>query len=484
MAKLKLSEIDMGLGAVPKADPMHDAQTLLHRSLGTDSGDYRALPLAQITLNPQNDYAGADTDDDIRELADDIVRNGLLHNIVVSDRTREGGGYMILSGERRYKAMSLLYKEKKENRYALITAKVLSGLDALDEMLVLDAANLQTRGGMQDEKRFRKATLRFIENLKQKGGVSERDAVTLATRYTGVSEKLIDKNITVETQLDPAILSLLDRELIPKNQAVQYAKLPRETQTLIAENLLFAHEAGNAALKDANDKLAVAAKTISELHARLETGERGMREVDEEISGAQLSLAALNAMAENAATDEVSGEELSRQIETVRATLGTLETQKKMYASTINGARAALKKSEDTLARIKSETQASMTTDEAAEAEPTAPIKTEAVGNALRTDIAAMVNKTMKKAESGVSALSSRTAVNRLLKLDEQGKRVMLDRMYDMRNALTEAIAALENAVRSEGTITADGEKAPSPAAVHSEGDGEYVPIELDEETV
>ncbi len=463
MAKLKLADIDMGLGNVPRGDPLHDAQTLLNRSLGTDSDDYRAIPLSQIILNPQNDYSGEDTDEDIRELANDIERNGLLHNIVVSDHTKSStdtagiaGVYMILSGERRYKAVRLLYEERKENKYALILCKVLAGLDELDEMLVLDAANLQTRGGMQDERRFRKATLRFIENLRKKGGVSERDAIGLATRYTGVSDKLIDRNLTVEKNLHPEILSLLDRDLIPKNQAVQYARLPAEMQAMLAQNLSAAYAMGGAALKDANDKLFLATKTIADLTSRLEAKEKSMREVDEEIANAQLSLTALNAMAEDAARAGEMTEELRDQIDLVKKTLAELETQKRMYANTIASAKATLKKSEDRLADV-GRTQTHLTDG----ADDGSGFRTGGVpgDNALRNDIAAMVNKAMKKAESGVQSVTSRTSVNRMRKLDLQGKRVMLERIHDMRVLLDDAVTMLEDAIEQDSKKQGTGER-------------------------
>ncbi|MBQ7298306.1 MAG: ParB N-terminal domain-containing protein [Clostridia bacterium] len=422
MPKIKLTDIDMGLGAKPQSDPLHDAQTLLNRSLGTDTEDYRSIPLNMIALNPENDYSSEDTEEEIEELAHDIERNGLLHNIVVSDRTRETGKFVILSGERRYKAVSWLYRERQENKYAVILCKVLSGLDALDEMLVLDAANLQTRGGMTDERRFRKATFRFIENLRRKGGVSERDAVILAEKYTGVSDTLIEKNLMVETQLHPDILALLDRDLIPKNQAVQYARLPEDVQKLLAENLAAAYEIGAAELRDVNDKLYTATRTIADLHAQLEQRMRGMREVDDEIAEVQLSLSALNAMAEAGETSE----ELEEQIEIVRKTLGDLEQQKRMYANTISNAKAALKKSEDKLSSIGVSPK---------------------TGNAKTDDIAAMINKNMKKAETSVAAVTSKTTVNRMMKMDSAGKKVTLERLRSLRQSIDTVIRLLERGI-------------------------------------
>lgn len=422
MAKIKLTDMDMGLGSMPQSDPLHDAKTLINRSLGTDSDDYRSIPLQMIELNPENDYSTEDTDEEIEELARDIERNGLLHNIVVSDRTRETGKFVILSGERRYKAVSWLYRERQENKYAVILCKVLTGLDALDEMLVLDAANLQTRGGMQDERRFRKATYRFIENLRKKGGVNERDAVVLAEKYTGVSDKLLEKNVMVETRLHPDILALLDRDLIPKNQAVQYARLPEDVQMILAQNLASAYEIGAAELRDVNDKLFVATKTIAELNAQVEQRMRGMREVDEEIAEAQLSLSALRAMAE---AGEAS-EEMEQQMEVVRKTLGDLEQQKRMYANTISNAKAALKKSEDKLSEIGVSPK---------------------TGSAVTDDIAAMINKGLKKAESSVTGITSKTSVNRMLKMDDAGKRVTLERMRALRQALDSVISLLERGI-------------------------------------
>ncbi len=409
----------MGLETMPQSDPLHDAQTLLNRSLGTDSEDYRSLPLQMIVCNPQNDYSEDDTEEDIEELARDIERNGLLHNIVVSDQVRETGKYMILSGERRYRAVKWLYEQRQENKYSVILCKVLSGLDPLDEMLVLDAANLQTRGGMQDEKRFRKATMRFIENLQKKGGVSERDAAALAVRYTGISEKLVDKNIAVEKNLHPEILSLLDRELIPKNQAVAYARLPEETQRILAENLIAAYEMGNHELRDVNEKLYVATKTISELSAQVEMKTKGMREIDEEIAEAQLSLSALNAMTEAGESSET----LVQQIEIVRKTLSELEEQKRLYVNTINNAKAALKKSEDKLARIG---------------------VTKKSGDTLKDDIAAMVNKSMKKAENGIMGITSKISINRIVKMAPSGQRVMLERLEDMQTMIQNAIDSIK----------------------------------------
>ena len=54
-----------------------------------------------------------DDDESIQQRADAIERNGLLHNIVVGQR--EDGTFMLLSGERRGKALRLLQKREQES---------------------------------------------------------------------------------------------------------------------------------------------------------------------------------------------------------------------------------------------------------------------------------------------------------------------------------------------------------------------------------
>ena len=64
----------------------------------------RDISLFNIRTNPDNEiFREIDDDEDIRILADDIKRNGLLHNLVLFPSTEEGREvYVLLSGERRW----------------------------------------------------------------------------------------------------------------------------------------------------------------------------------------------------------------------------------------------------------------------------------------------------------------------------------------------------------------------------------------------
>ena len=65
-----------------------------------------SVPLSKIDLNPNNQAAENDSEEGIRQLADDISTVGLLHNLVVNDAG--DGRYLLISGERRFKALRLL----------------------------------------------------------------------------------------------------------------------------------------------------------------------------------------------------------------------------------------------------------------------------------------------------------------------------------------------------------------------------------------
>ena len=141
-------------------------------------GEYSEININDIEENPDNDlYRELDTEEDIALLADDIRRAGLLHNLVVFPKTGVGGKYVLLSGERRLKALELLVKQERLEKEAagapgtmsqwqIAKCRVVRGLSDNEKIVYLDAANLQVRGSVGNEKVLRLATMRFIQNLQ------------------------------------------------------------------------------------------------------------------------------------------------------------------------------------------------------------------------------------------------------------------------------------------------------------------------------
>ena len=63
------------------ADRLKDMSSYLGQS--GDGKETELIPLQNIKLNEANDYRRLDREEDIQTLAEDIERNGLLHNLVV-----------------------------------------------------------------------------------------------------------------------------------------------------------------------------------------------------------------------------------------------------------------------------------------------------------------------------------------------------------------------------------------------------------------
>ena len=80
-----------------------------HKSIEYEARD---IALYDIRVNADNEiFRQADTQEDIVQLAEDIQRNGLMHNLVVFPQEENGKTvYVLLSGERRYRAMEYLEK--------------------------------------------------------------------------------------------------------------------------------------------------------------------------------------------------------------------------------------------------------------------------------------------------------------------------------------------------------------------------------------
>lgn len=120
---------------------------------------FETVSFDNIEYNSVNDYSMTS----IEELADNIKKNGLLHNIVLSKQ--KNGKYKILAGERRTRAIRLLHEQEPES-WMTTEALVYEGLTERQEKIIMDSSNLQSRGNGGNEVQLRKATNRYIENMK------------------------------------------------------------------------------------------------------------------------------------------------------------------------------------------------------------------------------------------------------------------------------------------------------------------------------
>lgn len=199
----------------------------------------RDISLFNIRTNPDNEiFREIDDDEDIRILADDIKRNGLLHNLVMFPSTEEGREvYVLLSGERRYRALKLLVEEGDTSWQIVRNCNVITTeLSDNEKKVLLYSANLQVRGGLNDEAVRRKAVSEFIECLqKEPYNMNRVDALKAIKRVSSVNPKTIDRDARLEDKLKGSLKELLDAKFLSRSECESYLRFDDEKQEEIGQ---------------------------------------------------------------------------------------------------------------------------------------------------------------------------------------------------------------------------------------------------------
>ena len=199
----------------------------------------RDISLFNIRTNPDNEiFREIDDDEDIRILADDIKRNGLLHNLVMFPSTEEGREvYVLLSGERRYRALKLLVEEGDTSWQIVRNCNIITTeLSDNEKKVLLYSANLQVRGGLNDEAVRRKAVSEFIECLqKEPYNMNRVDALKAIKSVSSVNPKTIDRDARLEDKLRGALKGLLDTKFLSRSECESYLRFDDEKQEEIGQ---------------------------------------------------------------------------------------------------------------------------------------------------------------------------------------------------------------------------------------------------------
>ena len=215
------------------------------------ASESRTIALNDIELNPDNElFRQEDHQEDIEKLAENIKSNGLLHNLVVYQvKDGEKNKYILLSGERRYKAIKYLYEEQKSKKWEQIeNCKVVSEeLTDNERRVILYSANLQVRGGIADEKVRRKANMNLLSFLQQAPYNMDADAAKAEIKkINAVTAKQIDRDFRIEEKLNNSLLALLDARVITRPESETFIKFNAQQQEEIAKHVLALQNAGIA----------------------------------------------------------------------------------------------------------------------------------------------------------------------------------------------------------------------------------------------
>lgn len=201
------------------------------------------ISLQDIRVNPDNKiFTVDDTEEEIEKLAQDIKRNGLLHNLVVFPQVEDKKTvYVLLSGERRYKALNSLQK-KGDAKWNIARAcrVITTPLSENEKKVLLYSANLQVRGGFANEKIRREAITEYIACLqKEPYNLTEAQAKKALKEVAAksTSPKQLERDYRIEKNLNPVLKNLLDEGFLMRVECECYIKLDDDKQQVVADNM-------------------------------------------------------------------------------------------------------------------------------------------------------------------------------------------------------------------------------------------------------
>ena len=199
--------------------------------------DNKDIALVNIRTNPDNQiFRAMDDDEDIRILAEDIKRNGLMHNLVVFPEQEEGSTvYVLLSGERRFRALNYL-QEKGDATWNIVNCNVVTTpLTENEKKVLLYSANLQVRGGFSDEAIRRQAIAEFITCLQREPyNMSREEALNATKSVSTVNPRTIERDARIEEKLKGKLKTLLNDKFLTRSECETYLRFEADKQDEIA----------------------------------------------------------------------------------------------------------------------------------------------------------------------------------------------------------------------------------------------------------
>lgn len=241
--------------------------------------NFKYIPKEQIISNPKNEKY---SQDGIEALKESILINGLRHNLsVIYDE--ENSIYRLVSGERRYHAISSMTDKEYNNLFpAGIPCKIeKSSITEIDEEIMLISANHDVRESSMEVKRWEVSRLKELYEAKKLKGEIKNINAEIA-KQLNISERQARKYTTAEN-LIPELSELLNSNGIDLNEADKFGKLDESAQRSILEIITKQGSIENAefqSIKKLSEERTQEAKKYKE---ELEAATKQINEKDETL---------------------------------------------------------------------------------------------------------------------------------------------------------------------------------------------------------
>ena len=186
------------------------------------------IDIKDIERNKKNFYEIVNVD----ELAEDIKMNGLNHNLVV--RKLDNGKYELISGERRYTALTQLVEQGNEI-FALVPCKVIEAND-IDSEIILIQANAQTRELTEIEKLEQVKRLTELYKTKKKNGEKVPGKIReIIANDLKLSPTQVGRYERINKNLIPELKEILENGNLTIANASEFSSLREDNQKVILE---------------------------------------------------------------------------------------------------------------------------------------------------------------------------------------------------------------------------------------------------------
>jgi ParB family chromosome partitioning protein len=195
-------------------------------------GNIKMIDISEIKPHKENFYSLCD----IEVLAEDIERQGLKHNLVVAPDI--DGGYYIISGHRRFEAVSLLYRENRGSSRFLpcfVTAKKTDD-EALQDLIMLNATSriISDSEMLKQYEHLKRIFESKKENGEKFGRIRERIAEIL-----NISNTQVARIENVENNAIEQVKNAIENGEMSISTANEIAKLDENEQVELIENKPF-----------------------------------------------------------------------------------------------------------------------------------------------------------------------------------------------------------------------------------------------------
>lgn len=186
------------------------------------------IDIKNIKRNEKNFYEIVD----VEELAEDIKINGLNHNLVV--RKLDNDKYELISGERRYTALTKLVEEGN-NIFSLVPCKVIEVND-IDSEIILIQANAQTRELTEVEKLEQVKRLAELYKAKKKNGEKVPGKIReIIANDLKLSPTQVGRYERINNKLIPELKDILENGNLTIANASEFSTLSEDNQKVILE---------------------------------------------------------------------------------------------------------------------------------------------------------------------------------------------------------------------------------------------------------